>query len=87
MLVLRVGHGPDDVACSTAGRQHHATGTCQMGKTESAVVDPRLRVRGVDALRVVDASIFPTLVSGNTMGAVMAVSWRAAEFIKADQNS
>jgi choline dehydrogenase-like flavoprotein len=72
-------------ACEKSGPSAHATGTCQMGTSDTAVVDPRLRVRGVDALRVVDASIFPTLVSGNTMGPVMAASWRAAELITAVQ--
>jgi len=75
----------DDIVsvCETSGASAHATGTCQMGIDSKAVVDPQLRVRGVSGLRVVDASIFPTLVSGNTMGPVMAVAWRASEIIGA----
>lgn len=59
----------------------HAIGTCRMGIDAGAVVDPRLRVRGVKGLRVVDCSVMPTQVSGNTNGPVMALAWRAAELI------
>jgi choline dehydrogenase-like flavoprotein len=63
---------------------NHATGTCRMGREHDAVVDERLRVRGIDGLRVADCSIMPTLVSGNTSGPAMAVGWRASEIILAD---
>jgi choline dehydrogenase-like flavoprotein len=78
------GAASDDeiiAACEASGPSAHATGTCQMGIESDTVVDPQLRVRGVAGLRVVDASIFPTLVSGNTMGPVMAAAWRASELI------
>jgi choline dehydrogenase len=52
-----------------------------MGSDDGAVVDPQLRVRGIDGLRVVDTSIFPSLMSGNTNGPMMAVAWRAGEII------
>jgi len=49
-----------------------------------AVLDEQLRVRGVSGLRVVDGSIMPTLVSGNTNGPIMALAWRAADLILED---
>ena len=49
------------------------------------VVDPRLRVHGVDGLRVCDASVFPTLIAGNTNAPSMMVGWKGAEIILADQ--
>lgn len=58
----------------------HAVGTCAMGSA-GAVVDSRLRVRGVEGLRVVDCSIFPHMVSGHTNAPVMAAAWRAADLI------
>ncbi len=64
----------------------HGTGTCRMGPEGSeSVVDPRLRVRGVDGLRVVDCSVMPTTISGNTNAPAMAVAWRAADLILEDR--
>ncbi|MFI1049899.1 GMC family oxidoreductase [Streptomyces griseoruber] len=59
----------------------HAIGTCAMGSAPDDVTDSRLKVRGVDHLRVVDASVLPVMVSGNLNGPVMALAWRAARFI------
>jgi choline dehydrogenase len=64
-----------------AGTVHHPVGTCRMGVDEDAVVDPQLRVRGVSALRVVDASVFPSIVGGNTNAPVVMVAERAADLI------
>ena len=68
-------------ACRQDDTCMHAIGTCKMGQDEHAVVDERLRVRGVTGLRVMDCSIMPTQVSGNTNGPVIAAAWRAAELI------
>jgi choline dehydrogenase-like flavoprotein len=61
----------------------HVAGTCRMGADAGSVVDPQLRVRGVDRLRVVDTSVMPELTSGNTNAPTMAMAWRAAELILA----
>ncbi len=64
----------------------HGTGTCRMGPEGSeCVVDERLRVRGVTGLRVVDCSVMPTTISGNTNGPAMAVAGRAADLILEDR--
>jgi choline dehydrogenase len=62
----------------------HGTGTCRMGTGDNAVVDSRLRVHGIDNLRVVDCSVMPTPMSGNTNGPAMVVAMRAAELILED---
>ena len=61
----------------------HVSGTCRMGTDDAAVLDPDLRVRGIGGLRVVDTSVMPKLVSGNTNGPAMALAWHAAERILA----
>ncbi|MEO3827701.1 GMC oxidoreductase [Actinomadura sp. B10D3] len=60
---------------------YHAIGTCAMGPNDDGVVDPQLRVRGVTGLRVVDASVLPTMVGGNLNGPVSTLAWRAADLI------
>lgn len=69
------------------GTAYHVSGTCRMGSDAEAVLDPSLRVRGVTGLRVVDTSIMPALVSGNTNAPAMAIALRAAEIIAAEQAS
>lgn len=73
----------DDAIRNTAITVHHPLGTCRMGSAddEMAVVDPELRVRGTQGLRVVDASVMPTLVRGNINAAVVMIAEKAADLI------
>ncbi|MEE2916777.1 glucose-methanol-choline oxidoreductase [Sphingomonas ginsenosidimutans] len=63
---------------------YHAVGSCRMGNDAASVVDPQLRVRGVDGLRIMDTSIMPAIPAGNTQGPTMAMAWRAADLILRD---
>ena len=72
-------------ALTFSGTCFHTAGTARMGVDERAVLDPRLRVRGVEGLRVADTSVMPTLVSGNTNGPAMMIGLRAADFIQEAQ--
>ena len=71
-------------ARSTGQTLYHPCGTCRMGSDEGAVVDLALRVRGVEGLRVADASVMPSITSGNIHLPVMMVAERAADMILAD---
>jgi choline dehydrogenase len=62
----------------------HAAGTCRMGVRADAAVDPYLRIHGLDRLRVIDASVMPTIVSGNTNAATIMIAEKGADFLLAD---
>jgi choline dehydrogenase len=65
-----------------AGTVYHPAGACKMGVDPLAVVDPRLRVYGVQGLRVADASIMPTIVNGNTNAPAIMIGEKMAEMLK-----
>ena len=69
-----------------SGTVFHPVGTCRMGRNaNTAVVDQKLRVFGIDGLRVVDASVFPNITSANTNAPTMMLAWRAADIIREDR--
>lgn len=73
-----------EYAKETGQTAWHAVGTCRMGADRESVVDTRLRVRGVDGLRVVDISVFPTIVSSNTNAPAIMLGEKAADLVLAD---
>jgi choline dehydrogenase len=72
-----------DFIRNNAGHRSHPVSTCRMGVDETAVVDAQLRVRGIEGLRVADASIMPELPSGNTNLPTIMIGEKAADMIKA----
>src|SRR3984893_14080442 len=73
-----------EFARATASTVFHPTSTCRMGPDPAAVVDERLRVRGIGALRVIDGSIMPSVVSGNTNAAIIMIGEKGADMILHD---
>ena len=91
LIVRELTPGPDvqsddemiEYARNTVQTMHHWSCTCAMGNDEMAVVDDELRVHGVERLRVVDASVFPRVTSGNTNAPTIMAAEKASDMIKA----
>ena len=70
-----------DFARNTGGTVFHCVGTCRMGSDDRAVLDPQLRVRGVERLRVIDASVMPKITSANTNATSLMIGERGAALV------
>jgi len=71
-----------DYACRLAKTDHHPVGTCRMGSDPEAVLDPELRVRGIDGLRVCDSSAMPAIISSNTNAAAAMIGEKASDMVR-----
>lgn len=80
---IRTDRQIEDHIRNRVDSNYHLSGTCKMGRDDAAVVDDRLQVHGIDGLRVVDASVMPTIVSGNTNAATIMIAEKGADMILA----
>jgi len=81
-------HESDDdlisFARTTGSTVYHPVGSCAMGESESAPVDTSLRVKRLESLRVIDASVMPAMISGNTYATTIAIAEKGADLVLAD---
>jgi choline dehydrogenase-like flavoprotein len=82
--IAPAGSNLEQFAREKGGTVYHPVGTCRMGEDATAVVDSRLRVRGVDKLRVIDASVMPRMVSTNTNAAAIMIGEKGASMLLQD---
>jgi choline dehydrogenase len=75
-----------DFVRTTGGTVFHCVGTCRMGNDEDAVVDPELRVRGVERLRIVDASVMPAITSANTNASSLMIGEKGAHLLQSSRH-
>jgi choline dehydrogenase-like flavoprotein len=77
-------HTLEEAINSCSHTMYHPVGTCRMGRDDASVVDPQLRVRGVNGLRVADASVMPTTIRGHTHAPSVVIGEKAADLIHSD---
>jgi choline dehydrogenase-like flavoprotein len=79
-------HTLEEALNTCAQTLYHPVGTCRMGRDDASVVDPQLCVRGVDGLRVADASVMPTIIRGHPHAPCVLIGEKAADLIHVDQS-
>ena len=79
------GEDLEDFARNAAGTYFHESCTCKMGTDEMAVVDPNLRVRGLDGIRICDSSVMPSLIGSNTNAPTIMIAEKASDLVRGNR--